>query len=56
MRAELVVDALVLALAEQVQIEVGDRLLGQIQWRLHITGFTAQMRSAYSRMLRSLEK
>jgi hypothetical protein len=24
--------------------------------RIYITGFTAQMRSAYSRMLRSLEK
>ena len=55
-RAELVVNTLVLAFAEQVKIEVGNRVVGQIQWRLHITGFTAHMRSAYSRMLRSLEK
>src|SRR5450631_2628093 len=55
MRAELIVDALVLALAEQVEIEIGNVLLGQMA-RPHTTGLTAHIRSAYSRILRSLEK
>src|ERR1039457_2272831 len=49
-RAELLVDALVIALAEQIEIEIGDLRL------VHRTGLIPQTRSAYSRILRSLEK
>src|SRR5688500_16892064 len=71
MRAQLLMDVVVIALAEQVQIEIGERgshgvsFLDPGQSSLHntkrrpgfpqSTGLMPQILSAYSRMLRSLE-
>src|SRR5450759_344576 len=50
MSTKFLIDALVAALAEQIGIEIGDLRV------VHRTGLMPQTRSAYSRMLRSLEK
>ena len=54
-RAELAMDVVVVALAEQVEIEVGE-VGGGHEKRFYNTGLMPQMLSAYSRTLRSLEK